>query len=756
MDSACAQILVEPSSQQSQDADLLRLIRVVLQEELAEPLRVLLETLHRDTAWLQRHVGEIHCSLVGARPCRKDEGSAPPAFSPVPGASPGTGAAASTAPRSSQAQGLFHKHLPHFGVAADPPGAGASARPAPMLATELKPAATGIPGEVGQPDSFLTLSQRSISSLEQRASSNSILADSANSQDMDASLSIASCRIDREVDVVDGVENDRTSSRSSTGPDRSTHPLFGRAPPVAAAAARSRTAKGPAGGGNNMRRQADFTDKLAVFRVASVEALEDMAMNKLLQAPTTSRRSRPRAFGTSRVHALVPSEPDLSLPAQVPGSPDSCARGAVEAALAQGAKEELLVELPCAKDSSLEVQCHVEFASEGSLAGPLSNSNSGFLTFTSGMEALRVRYESMLVSEEGPVNPAQWEAHPQHYASFHKLPLLLLAAVGVMPLKAGRSFLWYRCVVFGLVAALLSHSTASAALEEGTLYLHLCTSCLALGALLGLAFLWNQRVHELFAPRHRPLVLYADSNTVDTWRLVSSCRCALIVALVAGAAVCKVVSWQCADCSDMPASRTSLAMFVAAHALLGALVHCHLHVCCGLELAIDSFCTRFFMDQDLAKGITDWNILQAMLRRAAHAIEGCFLAVSTSVLGVVMLTAVQILNMGSFSSLSALGGKCGLLWAGWVLPLVALPLYATFRAAAITEKCLRVPSLLNSWITNEGVQFDHQRQYFVQYVIQSDAGFYLKGVRVNAMWAWKVTYLFGVVVFTLATQSVTI
>merc|ERR1712107_374078 len=92
------------------------------------------------------------------------------------------------------------------------------------------------------------------------------------------------------------------------------------------------------------------------------------------------------------------------------------------------------------------------------------------------------------------------------------------------------------------------------------------------------------------------------------------------------------------------------------------------------------------------------------------------------------------------------GGHCTALWCGWVLPPVSLFLYTLFRAATVTEKCSRVPALLNSWRFGES-EVDHGRQHLVQYITHSAAGFYVKGVRLNAYMALKLTYLLMTVMF---------
>lgn len=98
-------------------------------------------------------------------------------------------------------------------------------------------------------------------------------------------------------------------------------------------------------------------------------------------------------------------------------------------------------------------------------------------------------------------------------------------------------------------------------------------------------------------------------------------------------------------------------------------------------------------------------------------------------------------------------GVCLGMWSGWLCPPIALTFYFVFRAAAITEKCNRVPALINSWTRMEQL-IDHEKQYIVQYIMHSAAGFYVKGVRLNATWALKLLYLFGVLLFSLLTQSV--
>jgi len=66
-----------------------------------------------------------------------------------------------------------------------------------------------------------------------------------------------------------------------------------------------------------------------------------------------------------------------------------------------------------------------------------------------------------------------------------------------------------------------------------------------------------------------------------------------------------------------------------------------------------------------------------------------------------------------------------------------------------------VPALVNSWMLSEGCrQIDHERQYIVQYISNSAAGFYVKGVRLSTVMALKLTSFLMVTIFTLGAQSI--
>lgn len=381
----------------------------------------------------------------------------------------------------------------------------------------------------------------------------------------------------------------------------------------------------------------------------------------------------------------------------------------------------------------------------------------------SDMDALRAAHDNMLVAnfvswtEEDNVvqRPQPQPTMPSRQASFSWVPSIVLAAFGIIPFKRGRTSLLYSCAVFASMAAVLLHSVVLVALDPRLYNFHGSTVCVALGASLGLVFLWVRRIQDFLGPRDGPLLVHAKAcGFIGIWSARSLRRLVVVTALWTMAVVCRTTASFTLNCPETAASRMSLLSFSLAHALMASLVYCQLHICCGFELAIDNFCRRFFRSGDFSKAISEWNVLQAMLRRSASDIEACFLALGTSVLGVLMLTALRVWNAGDMSSLPhKLGLRCEALWAGWVLPPAALIFLAIAQGAAVTEKCSRVPSLLNTWVLDNEEQIDHKRQYLVQYIVHSAAGFYVKGVRLRATWALKVAYLSAAILFSVISQS---
>ena len=98
-------------------------------------------------------------------------------------------------------------------------------------------------------------------------------------------------------------------------------------------------------------------------------------------------------------------------------------------------------------------------------------------------------------------------------------------------------------------------------------------------------------------------------------------------------------------------------------------------------------------------------------------------------------------------------------WMSRFYPLFLFFLYVLKRAAHITEKAGQVAPLVNSWgFQGEGEDIpsiswmDQHRQYAVQYINQSMAGFYLRGARLRVLDVQKIAYYFAAISFALLSR----
>ena len=187
-----------------------------------------------------------------------------------------------------------------------------------------------------------------------------------------------------------------------------------------------------------------------------------------------------------------------------------------------------------------------------------------------------------------------------------------------------------------------------------------------------------------------------------------------------------------------------------------AVAYLQLHIFSGLELAIDSFSVNFFRDMDFQNALAEWNVLQALLRHVSSKLSASLL-----VLGFSAGASVLYLIGHAFVRNDVESGFPFILQNLWALPPSIIFLYTVMRAAAVTEKVTRVSPLVNSWdfaeMSDVGSEETEEwmnlgRQYLVQYINQSEAGFYMQGVRIRIFQVTKMCYYLGAVLFAVASQ----
>jgi len=168
-----------------------------------------------------------------------------------------------------------------------------------------------------------------------------------------------------------------------------------------------------------------------------------------------------------------------------------------------------------------------------------------------------------------------------------------------------------------------------------------------------------------------------------------------------------------------------------------------LYVIRVLTVTVDMFCYRLVIDPSMDEAMQDWNVLQALLRRAAGSVELALIILLAMMAWLVAAFSLDYVGLGS--SLSTFR-----LQLPWILMLCGV-LRVFITAAGVTDKCARVPSLINSLSFGNG--YDREQQQLVQFIVSSSAGFYISNVRVCMGMLFRFVYLWSVVLFAILGKS---
>ena len=163
----------------------------------------------------------------------------------------------------------------------------------------------------------------------------------------------------------------------------------------------------------------------------------------------------------------------------------------------------------------------------------------------------------------------------------------------------------------------------------------------------------------------------------------------------------------------------------------------------------------------MEQALNEWNTVQATLRQVSTKLSRSMLALGASC-GASLLLLAEYTFFHTDSSIFVAQLQPGVQMAfflGWLFPPVLLFLYSMMRAAGVTEKASRVAPLVNSWHfgdqedDNVPSWMDLGRQYIVQYMVQSEAGFYVQGVRLHAFQVTKLSYYFAAFIFAVLSKA---
>jgi len=190
----------------------------------------------------------------------------------------------------------------------------------------------------------------------------------------------------------------------------------------------------------------------------------------------------------------------------------------------------------------------------------------------------------------------------------------------------------------------------------------------------------------------------------------------------------------------LPEAFVQTASFAVCSGALLCLTFGMVCVCRSLGAMIDGFCCDA-VDNMLVSDVAHvWNLTQAVLRHASNTIELCLFALCIVVAFVLPLTLVDVVGTPSEAMIGA------------VPPfLVALAVaYMISTAATVSEKCIRVPALINA--VDFGPGTDIERHHVVNYIVRSGAGFHIFGVCLSMGIVLKFAYAWCVIAVGLVTR----
>eukprot|EP00929_Paragymnodinium_shiwhaense_P018660 TRINITY_DN12975_c0_g1_i1.p1 TRINITY_DN12975_c0_g1~~TRINITY_DN12975_c0_g1_i1.p1 ORF type:complete len:1116 (-),score=130.14 TRINITY_DN12975_c0_g1_i1:153-3500(-) len=347
-------------------------------------------------------------------------------------------------------------------------------------------------------------------------------------------------------------------------------------------------------------------------------------------------------------------------------------------------------------------------------------------------------------------------------SAFYEGPPWILGLAGLVPFSAESTLcLWYQRIIFLLVVL------SSILLMEGALIwddvecVH--AECdggatpqirgyfsdvpICAGAVIGLILLGSPRGSHCLLDAYDLLLSFMRcQGLLDTWLHSTRYDVPLVFTLwlsglVLRAAPCFTeTEYFQADGSAGQALRLVAYGFISLVFL--SLIYCVSHICRALATTVDLFSCGV-VDHPIVQEIAnEWNILQAVLRKTSATLEYSFFVLQFSGSASVLLCAVDIAMSDRRMAVAVSVAATVLL----NLSMVRM----VFSAAAISDKCGRVPPLINSLCFGEGTE--EARQYVIQYILHSAAGFYVFDVRLCTGMALKLIYFWCVVTAGLSAQ----
>lgn len=285
--------------------------------------------------------------------------------------------------------------------------------------------------------------------------------------------------------------------------------------------------------------------------------------------------------------------------------------------------------------------------------------------------------------------------------------------------------------------------TNTMACEQGPCspFLALCDIALGVGSFLGLLVL--NSLPNLIGDEDSLIVTYVDLKDMQSrWSDESKRPCAILVCIWICSMVLRGIgawyegSWE---------SGLGLVAYGISSGVFMGMAYCIIHISAALISGVDCYCDDLVLCNYTATA-HNWNVLQALLRKASSALDNAFVVLQTTAL------ALLVLGLGGVL-LAHETANAWHLFSLAMLPFMAALVF--FKASDVTEKCARMPSLINSFASGNDEFMDMRVHYLVEYISYSAAGFYVRGVRISKVTAVKIAYVTVVVAFSVVTKILT-
>lgn len=184
----------------------------------------------------------------------------------------------------------------------------------------------------------------------------------------------------------------------------------------------------------------------------------------------------------------------------------------------------------------------------------------------------------------------------------------------------------------------------------------------------------------------------------------------------------------------------SIISFSISSAIVMLSAYLQSHLLIGLDKSLDCWCCQIVNHLNFPLGVESWNAMQALLKCVGRELAVSFVAVQfmASIGFMYFLVSGVTMAFRTDYELAPFLVEC---LSSLPLPfLLLVSMRVTAHGADLTEKCRNMPAFVNQIPTN--ILIDLDRQYLVNFIADSSAGFTVRDVKLTREVFLKQVYVF--------------